>query len=208
MPHTIRDRSILIEMQRRKDSEHLERFLFRRIRPEAEKLSLSLTTYVEGHREAIEAAYAGTALDFIEDRDAEAWESLFAVLSVADPSRCEELKECALVLTGQKSAGEREENLSIRLLADLREVWPKGQKTAFTAHLIGLLRAIDDAPWATDVDLNPRKLARFLRPFRVEPGQVRVKSEGKTAKGYHLSELESAFNRYLGSERKHGKQYK
>ena len=143
-------------------------------------------------------------LDFIEDRDAEAWESLFALLSIADNSRFEELKKCALALTGHKAEGDAEESLSLRLLSDLRDVWPEGEGAAFSANLIESLKPIEDSPWASDVELNPRKLARFLRPFGVESRQVRV--GGKTAKGYLLSELESAFVRYLGTEAKHGKQ--
>lgn len=204
MPQTIRDRSILVEMQRRQSSERVERFLFRRAKPEAETLRQRIALFVAQNREAIEAAYKGLELDFIEDRDAEAWESLFAVLSVADKSRFEELKNCALALTCQKAAGDAEESLAVRLLGDLRLVWPEGEKTAFSAHLIDSLKAIEDSPWASDVELNPRKLARFLRPFGIKSQQVRVGE--KTAKGYHLAELEAAFARYFGPEAKQGKQ--
>jgi hypothetical protein len=203
MPHTIRDRSILIEMQRRKTSERVERFLFRKAKPEAENLRERISDFVAENRQAIEASYKGLELDFIEDRDAEAWESLFAILALMDHSRSEELKNCALALTGQKAEGEAEESLSLRLLADLREIWPENEDTAFSAHMIESLKGIEDSPWASEVELNPRKLARFLRPFGVQSQQVRVGS--KTAKGYHLSELEPAFARYLGPDGKHAK---
>jgi uncharacterized protein DUF3631 len=204
MPHTIRDRSILIEMQRRKDSERVARFLFRKAGPEADGLRKRISAFVAENRKAIESAYHDLELDFIEDRDAEAWEPLFAVLSVVDSSRFEELKACALVLTGQKAEGDTEESLSMCLLSDLCAVWPEGGSAAFSAHLIESLRAIEDSPWASEVELNPRKLARFLRPFGIESRQVRV--DYKTAKGYTLSELEAAFVRYLGPKRKHPKQ--
>ena len=87
MPHTIRDRSILIEMQRRKDSERVERFLFRKAQPEGEDLRRRIAAFVAANREAIEGAYGNLDLDFLEDRDAEAWEPLFAVLSLGDNSR-------------------------------------------------------------------------------------------------------------------------
>jgi hypothetical protein len=203
MPHTIRDRSILIQMQRRKDSERVQRFIFRKAQPDSDKLRQRMAGFVAASQETIDATYQNLDLDFIEDRDAEAWEPLFAVLRVGDPRRLGELKECALVLTGQKAGGDAEESLSLRLLSDLREVWPEDE-SAFTGHLIESLRAIEDSPWASEVDLNPRKLARFLRPFGVEPRQVRIGS--KTAKGYLLSELEPAFARYLGVKGKHPKQ--
>ena len=114
------------------------------------------------------------------------------------------LKKYALALTGHKAAGESEESLSLRLLSDLREVWPKDESTAFSAHLIESLKRIEDSPWASEVELNPRKLARFLRPFGIESRQVRVDS--KTSKGYVFEELDSAFTRYLEAEGKHAKQ--
>jgi hypothetical protein len=204
MPHTIRDRSILIEMQRRKEAEPVERFLFRKARPEGDKLRERISTFITDRRAAIEAGYGCIELDFVEDRDAEAWESLFAVLSVTDSRRCEDLKKSALALTGQKAEGDAEESLSLRLLADLREVWPQGESTAFSVHLLESLKTIEDSPWASEVELNLRKLARFLRSFGIESGQVRVGS--KTAKGYVFSDLEGAFDRYLGLKGKQGKQ--
>jgi hypothetical protein len=204
MPHTIRDRSILIEMQRRKDSERVARFLFRQAGPEGEKLRARVSEFASSSRETIDAAYAKVQVDFIEDRDAEAWEPLFAMLTAVDSSRFDELKACALALTGQKAEGDAEENLALRLLSDVHDVWPEGEGTAFSAHLLELLRAIEDSPWASEVELTPRKLARFLRPFGVESRQVRVGE--KTAKGYLLSELQSAFARYRASDGKHGKQ--
>jgi hypothetical protein len=204
MPHTIRDRSILIEMQRRRDGERVERFLFRKVRKEAETLRQRISGFAAENSEAVKSAYEALELDFIEDRDAEAWESLFAILSVADKSRFEELRKCALALTSQKAEGDAKEDLALGLLADLREVWPISDSSAFSAHLIESLKSIEDSPWASEVELNPRKLARFLRPFGVQSRQVRVGS--KTAKGYDFSELELAFARYLRSEGKQGKQ--
>jgi len=203
MPPTVRDRSIPIEMQRRQGSERVDRFLFRRAKPEAESLRGRISTFIAQNRQAIETAYGLAQVDFIEDRDAEAWEPLFTILSVADSARFEELKACALALTGQKAEGDAEESLSLRLLADLREVWPENESAAFSAHLIESLKGIEDSPWASEVELNPRKLARFLRPFGVQSQQVRVGS--KTAKGYHLAELEPALARYLGPDGKHAK---
>jgi hypothetical protein len=204
MPHTIRDRSILLEMQRRKDSEHVERFLFRKVGPEGKKLCEDISAFVSKNRTKIEAEYERMELDFIEDREAEMWDSLFAVLSVADNSRFEELKKCALALTGHKAAGDAEESLSLRLLSDVRDVLPGGASAVFSAHLLDLLKTIEDSPWASEVELTLRKLARFLRPFEIESRQVRI--ENKTAKGYMREEMETAFARYLGPEGKHAKQ--
>lgn len=203
-PDTIRDRSIVLMMQRRKPGEQVERFLARRVEPEAQALKRELESFIRRHKGEIERAYEELDLHFLQDRDAEAWEPLFAVLKVADPSRWEELRRSAVKLTGDKAATDIDDNLALRLLADLEATWPESQAAAFTADLIPILKDIEDAPWQAEVDLNPRKLARFLRPFGVEPKQVRVGD--RTAKGYDLEELEAAFARYLGEKRKHAKQ--
>ena len=203
-PDTIRDRSIVLMMQRRKPGEQVERFLARRVEPEAQALKGELESFIGRHKGQIERAYETLDLHFLQDRDAEAWEPLFAVLKVADPSRWDELRCSAVKLTGDKAASDIDDNLALRLLADLDAIWPESQAAAFTVDLIPILKDIEDAPWQSEVDLNPRKLARFLRPFGVEPKQVRVGD--RTAKGYDLEELEAAFARYLGAKRKHAKQ--
>jgi hypothetical protein len=202
-PDTIRDRSIVLTMQRKKPGEQIERFLQRRVEPEAQTLKGKLESFMGRHSAEIQRAYESLDLDFLQDRDAEGWEPLFAVVRVADPSRWDELRRCALKLTGDKAATDIHDNLCLRLLADLDTIWPEGQPAAFTSELIGSLKAIEESPWQ-EVELTPRKLAHFLRPFGIEPRQVRVGE--RTAKGYDFEELEAAFIRYLATKRKYAKQ--
>lgn len=204
LPDTIADRSIVVSMQRKKPGEDVERFTFREVGPEGEALRRRVETFAETSRPAIESAYQTLRLPFLSDRDEENWLPLFAVLAVAHPSRTDELRRCAERLTQQKAANDEDETLALRLLGDLRDVWPEGEAASFTTHLLESLKGIGDAPWAGDVELTARKMARFLRPFGVQPRQVRVGPE--TAKGYAFDELEAAFVRYLAPEGKHGKQ--
>lgn len=202
-PETIRDRSIVVLMQRRKMGEQVERFLARRVEPEALALKAGLEAFTRYHKDEIERDYERLDLQFLQDRDAEAWEPLFAVLKVADPSRWAELQGCALTLTGEKTATDIDDSLSLKLLADIDAVWPEAQATVFTSELITSLRAIEESPWQDDLELTPRKLARLLRPFVIQPRQVRLGD--RTAKGYNFEELEAAFARYLGGKGKHAK---
>jgi hypothetical protein len=203
-PDTIRDRSIVLLMQRRKPGESVERFLARRVEPETQAMREELKSFIIRSNGEIQRAYETLDLDFLQDRDAEAWEPLFAVIEVADPSRWDELRRCALKLTGDKTATDIDDTLSLKLLTDLNAIWPDDQSAAFTSELIGSLKAIEESPWQAEVELNPRKLARLLRPFGIEPKQVRVAE--RTAKGYDLEDLDAAFSRYLGSKGKHAKQ--
>ena len=52
-------------------------------------------------------------------------------------------------------------------------VWATEAEAMFTEQLIEALPALPEAPWSTEVELKPRKLARLLRGFDVRPLDVR-----------------------------------
>ncbi|HEV3219346.1 MAG TPA: DUF3631 domain-containing protein [Candidatus Acidoferrales bacterium] len=197
-PQTIADRAIVIAMQRRKESERVERFLHRVAAPEGQELCKRAEIFITARREEIAAAYLATNLEFISDRDAEAWTPLFAILSVADASRVGELQACAENLTSTKAANAEDDSLALRLLADVRNSWPAAEPKIFTAELVARLKAIEDGPWASDERFDGRRLSRLLKPFGVMATSVRV---GTTArKGYSREHAEAAFARYLGQQ--------
>ena len=203
-PETVTDRAICVSMQRRKNSEVVSRFLYRIAGPEGQALRERTERFVAQRKSEIEAAYEVTDLVFLPDRDAEAWQPLFALLSVSDARRLAELRKCAESLTQSKSSNAEDDSLSQRLLVDLREVWPRAERHALTADLLARLKAIEDSPWAEEVELNPRKLARMLRGFGVSPATVRA--DGRNAKGYSREDAEAAFSRYLSPETSHASQ--
>lgn len=194
-PHTIRDRSIILPMQRRKTSEKVARFIFREVRPVGEALRQRAQAFIERQREQIRCAYLKLDLQCLEDRDCEIWEPLFAVMTVADPSRLAELRTCAERLCRQKASADADESLAVKLLSDLRDVWPRNKPHVYTKELLALLRDLGESPWASEVDLNAHKMARFLRGFDVRSRKVRVGDD--TSQGYVFQELEAALTRYL-----------
>ena len=141
---------------------------------------------------------------FLPDRDAEAWQPLFALLAVSDYRRLAELRKCAENLTQSKSSNAEDDSLAQRLLVDLRAVWPAAERHALTGDLLAQLKAIEESPWAADVELNPRKLARMLRGFGISPATVRA--NGRNGKGYSREDAEAAFSRYLSTETSHASQ--
>jgi hypothetical protein len=197
-PQTITDRAIFIAMQRRKDCEKVERFLYRTVELVGKTLSERATVFITQRREEIGAAYEATELGFVSDRDAEAWAPLFAILSVAAPERLPELRTCAERLTHAKGANAEDDSLTLRLLADVREVWSDSEPKIFTAELLQRLKKIEDGPWASDERFDGRRLSRLLRPFGVTAATVRIGTE--TRKGYTWEDAEAAFARYLASQ--------
>jgi hypothetical protein len=191
-PPTITDRAIIIPMQRRKDAERVARFIYKKAEPEGAALRERAGRFI-GHRKAeIEAAYGNVELDFISDRDAEAWSPLFAILAIADVSRLKELRDSAMRLTRTKASNAEDDNLSLRLLADVHSVWPPGEPKIFTVELIQRLKGIEDGHWVSD------ELGRFLKPFGVTPATVQIGKDNR--KGYYREAAEGAFARYLGRE--------
>jgi hypothetical protein len=197
-PQTITDRAIVIGMQRRKDSEPVERFLYRKVEPAGKALSNRAIAFAAQRREEIRAAYEAAELGFISDRDAEAWSPLFAILSVAAPGRLPELRGCAERLTQSKSANAEDDSVSLRLLSDIREVWPDTEPKIFTAELLRRLKDIEDGPWASDERFDGRRLSHLLRPFWGKAATVRIGTE--TRKGYTWQAAEAAFTRYLAPQ--------
>jgi hypothetical protein len=198
LPDTLTDRSIVITMQRRTAEQKVARFLAARANAEAKPIREAVASFARAHPDVITQAYTRLIvadLGFLGDRDADLWIPLFAVCSVAAPERIADLKQSALALSTAKAGDDADDSLPLKLLTDIRTVWPVGQEKCDTATLIDRLKALDESPWA-DYGLSPHKLARMLKPFGVESRGVRIGD--KTPKGYEYGSLVSAFSRYLG----------
>jgi hypothetical protein len=133
----------------------------------------------------------------LEDRDEEGWQPLFALLSVADPNRVQELQAVAEALTRQKADADRDDSLAVKLLGDIRTVFETRSEMA-TTELIHALSEVPESPWNDNIELSPRKLARMLKPFGVSSRQLW--EGGKNVRGYHIKDLRDAFSRYLSSK--------
>lgn len=194
LPDTLSDRCICIPMQRKPGSQTVARFLFARTPAEAEPLRNTISAWAGSRLDAVRESYESMSdLGFLEDREADLWMPLFAVCTVGASDRIDELKKCARSLCGAKAADDAEDSQALKLLADVRRVWADGKPHMLTAALLDELKRIPDGPWG---ELEPRELARVLRPFGPAPRQVRVDS-GATGKGYLRAEFDGAFSCYL-----------
>lgn len=208
LPDTLMDRSIVVHMKRRTKSQKIGRFMQARVLREVKPLHDAIVRFARRHRSLIEESYQVVVdqdLDYLGDRDAEMWMPLFALCAVLSSGRLGELRKCAETLSGSKTEDDEDDSYSLGLLKDIREVWP-GENGLFsegvksdkceTAVLIEKLKALEESPWA-EHQLTPRKLARILRPFDIQPHTIRVGE--RTPKGYIFAEFNDAFDRYLGN---------
>jgi hypothetical protein len=193
LPDTLRDRAIVIPMRRKLKTEKTERYRFRKVAELAAGAASSAAVWAEKHRQSVEEAYVKFDLDFLEDREADIWEPIFAIASIAVPKRLAELKRIALSLSSEKLQLDVDESLQIRLLADIRTVFEKLKSDRIiTDGLLDRLRALPESNWS---ELNAVRLARMLRPFKIAPRQLWY--EDGNFRGYELEDFAASFETYL-----------
>ncbi len=192
------DRSVVISMRRHLRNEVVARFRRRQASEQSTGTVSAITIWAERHKDEIAKAYLNQNLDFLKDREADIWEPLFAIASVAVPERLEELKRIAIRLSGEKASSDVDDTQGPRLLGDIRTIFGKTKRqTMPTAQLIFKLKNEFDNHWGDE--LTPVKLARILRPFGISSRQLWVNESNKH--GYHVSDFKSAFERYLLPEK-------
>jgi hypothetical protein len=194
LSETLADRCLPVQMKRR-TSERLERFRFARVKVETGPLRVEAKQWAKKNRLAVERWYQANDVTCVEDREAELWLPLFAVCTLAAPERLSELESIARQLSGTKAASEPAD-FGTKLLVDLRAIFGTDRET--TANLLSRLNGLSESPWpnwSNGRGLDGRFLSRLLRPFGIQPRNIRL---GETvAKGYEKSDFEDAWSRYL-----------
>jgi putative DNA primase/helicase len=196
LPGTIADRSVPIELRRRRADEPVEPFRFDRtehLDQLARKLARWAADVADRIRETDPDVPAG-----VFNRAADNWRPLLAIADTAGanwPARA----RLAVQYTGE--AGD-EKSVRVLLLADIRAIFAEPDRLErdrlSSSELVTSLIAIEGrlwAEWKAGKPLTANGLARLLAPFGIAPGTIRT-SVG-TPKGYQRAQFEDAFARYL-----------
>jgi hypothetical protein len=199
LPDTLMDRSIVIHMKRRLKAQPVERFRQVLALSQAAPVRDGIERFVKASRADIGHSYQKVLdadLEYLNDRDADLWTPLFAMCAALDAGRLAELKMSAITLSAAKAGDDVDDSWALTLLRDIRAVWPDREDKLETAILLERLKALEESPWGeSEHPLTPRKLARMLKPFEVEPRTLRF--ENRTAKGYLYAPLKTLFDQYL-----------
>ena len=201
LPPTVRDRSFVIEMRRKKRTETAARFRRRDAEtlaaPLRERLGRWAESAVDGLRDARPALP-----DALGDRAQDAAEPLLAIADAAGAEWPNVAREALVALAGEDEGDENE--TGVRLLTDVRAILELLHRTDGeipTATLLSELYAREESPWKKlhkGEALDAAGLARLLKPFGPRPRRIRV--GGETVRGYLVSAFADPFERYLAAD--------
>jgi len=198
LPGTIEDRSVIIQMRRRRSDERVARFRVDRVGAQQE-LGRKAARWAADSARALRDADPAVPTE-LNDRAADNWRPLLAIADRAGSQWPEKARRAALELSAV-IAGEPD-TMRTLLLSDIRVVFGMRKTDRLKSEaLTTALNAMSDRPWPTfdrGRMMTPAGIARMLRPFGITPETIRFGEE--TAKGYRLSAFEDAFARYLPSE--------
>jgi Protein of unknown function (DUF3631) len=205
LPDTIMDRAVVIRMRRRAPGEQVDPYRTRRDAPPLHQLRDRLTGWAREHLPKLQHAAPVMPL---EDRAADTWEPLIAVADLAAGDWPERARQAAIAMTRAESQQEEDSTASVRLLADLRDLFDQADADAlYTTTILERLHKIDDAPWADwyGRPLTTRELAKLLRPYGAGPKDVREHGTGPQRKGYTRTDLYEPWSRYLPRHPRHAR---
>jgi len=196
LPDTIRDRSIVLRLERRTKDEEIERFRRRDVEGDAEPLRQSCESLAEHHSQTL--AYARPSLpDELDDRAQDVWEPLLAIADLAGYGWPERARTAALALSTGESR--EEESRGATLLKDIFNIFENGSELVYpTADLITALARIEESPWGDwyGKQITPQKLGQLLKPYRIKT--MSVWADGQTHRGYKAEQFTDAWLRVLG----------
>jgi hypothetical protein len=189
-------------MKRRREDEPVQEFRIRQAKPLGEALRIRLVAWAAAARDSL-LAHEPEMPEGVNDRAADNWEPLLTLAEVAGGVWTARGRAAAVAVL--RAAAEDEGSLSMKLLADIRDVFD-GSAGAFapleklaSAALVDRLVQLDESPWAelpkTGRALNQRGLARWLRPYEIRPHVVRI--DEHTPRGFERADFEDAWERYL-----------
>lgn len=197
LPDTIADRSIPIRMARRTRDEAVASFGARQRRDaevEARGLREATERWVTQNIEALKDSRPEIPTT-LSDRAQDGAEPLLAIADAAGVEWPVKARAAIGAVYGVTSADAT--SLGVRLLRDIRDVLGTADRIA-SSVLCENLAAIEDGPWADwfGKRITPRILSERLKGFEIRPSTVRL-DDTKTAKGYHKTQFEDAWRRYL-----------
>jgi putative DNA primase/helicase len=184
LPDTIADRSIRIELRRRKPGDRIVELRHGRT-GHLDELARRVARWASDNAERVHAIDPAVPPG-VFNRAADNWRPLLAIADAAGG----DWPECARLACTAAVAGAEDESVKALLLADIRVIFAeKGADHLSSADLVEALVALEGHPWAEwkGKAITQNGLARLLKPFGISP----------VKRTYELFQFDDAFERYL-----------
>lgn len=198
IPDTLKDRSIIISLKRKKPNEVKETLRIVRLEKDVENLKGKCQLFMDAFKECIMEIDIPTQ-SFLNDRGNDNWEGLFKIAKFISEDVYNEALNASQILC--KGAFSEQESVRYLLLRDIRQISnDTGEDVIESEQLWLKLLDIQESIWETyeNKGLTLYSLALLLKYFGIKSHQI--KRNGVNKKRYVRKDFEDAFMRYLPKE--------
>ena len=198
LPDTIRDRSILLAIERKQAGERVEDLFPAELADVLEQLRGRLEDWAAENVEQLGAWRRRERIGELDDRLQEAWDPLLAIAHHAGGGWPARARAAAIALaTGAVDASD--EAHGHVLLVALRAIFDADGAALASKTICEKLNDDEELPFGGYGDgtgIAPRGLAKLLRPYGIKPRTVRPAGETATSRGYNREQFAEAWARY------------
>jgi hypothetical protein len=193
LPDTIRDRAIVVPMDRKLKAEYVERFVHHRLEDEIVTLRRQLEEWGKRQEDAL-LCYDPEPFEKVNDRLEEAWEPLLAIADLAGGEYPEKARRAAVELAA--GDGDQDQGVSHTLLLALRDLFRNEEKlrSASIVRALNLDQSLPFSEWNGGKGISPIELANLLKRYRIRPRDIRLGE--KIVKGYRREQFKRSWERY------------
>ncbi|MGA2765107.1 MAG: DUF3631 domain-containing protein [Spirochaetia bacterium] len=206
IPDTMEDRSVVVELRRKLESEKVRRFSVLDDQTEFKEIRRKHLRWANDYGKTV--GRARPALPYgLNDRAADNWSPLLAIADLAGGEWGKRARTAAIELCSR--VRDDEQDIRFELLKDIKSIFEgeggEACKAITTSTLIEKLCGLEEAPWAAffrGERISPRGLARMLRPLGIMSANLKLGREPDTrkdvvAKGYKQESFIDPWARYL-----------
>jgi len=188
LPDTNADRSIEINLKRKKPNEKVEKL---HLNQNFEVLQRKCKRWADDHRTKLGSE---TYLDFLNDRAADNWAPLLCIAEAIGA----DAKDLAIQAARALSVTESNDDTLGKLLEDTLEIFGGYTKKLASQTIVDKLNEMEYRDWPEfnrGKGLTPAKLSRLLRPLKIKPKQFR--DGNYIVRGYYKTDFDDDAERYL-----------
>jgi putative DNA primase/helicase len=194
---TLRDRSIIVSMQRKRRGEKVAKLRARNDRSEFLPLRRKACRWAADNIETLKTAQPEIP-ESLNDRAADNWEPLLAIADLVGGDWPELAREAAERLSDASEADTP--TIRLQLLAEIQKLFTKLKTDDISSKaLLAALHSDDEGPWIAfgkgGKPITPKQVSDLLSNFDIGPRPIR--DGEKVYKGYLLKQFADAFTRYL-----------